>query len=189
MRIKRKCLTLIVDYQERLMPILQDREKFISNSVFLIEGLKILDIPLITTEQYPKGLGSTVDPIQRALGSSRKVFEKNEFSCCDNDEIMEKIKSCDREFIILAGAETHVCMLQTALDLTAADFIPVIVSDCTASSRRSEKESALSRLRLEGAVITTAESLLFELCRTSGTEEFKKLSRLVKERQRQDSAS
>ncbi len=189
MRIKRNCLTLIIDYQERLMPILQDREKFISNSVFFIKGLKVLNIPMLTTEQYPKGLGKTVEPVQNAMGGSMEVYEKTEFSCCDNLEIMEKIKSFDREFVILAGAETHVCMLQTALDLMANDFIPVVISDCTASSSRFEKESALSRLRSHGAVITTAESILFELCRKSGTQEFKELSRLVKERQKQDPAS
>jgi hypothetical protein len=191
MRVSHKCCTLIIDLQENLIPILKKKDRLLKNSVFLIKGLGILGIPGIVTEQYPKGLGPTVSSIKDAAwknfysNSGTQNFlplEKTEFSCCSNIPIMEKIKSYDSEFVIIAGAETHVCVLQTAEDLLYHNYTPVIVADCTSSSRRYEKRIALSRLLSHGAIVTTAESLLFELCGKAGTPQFKTISSLVKER-------
>ena len=145
----------------------------------LIEGLKALEIPVLVTQQYTKGLGKTVSGIAEVLPGRQRI-EKIAFSCCDEPEFMNKLNSLDKEFIIVAGIETHVCVLQTTLDLLEKGFIPVVVRDCVSSRKKKDYRAAIERMRKEGVVITTYESILFELLRFAGTDEFRQISRLVK---------
>ncbi|WP_026896054.1 hydrolase [Clostridiisalibacter paucivorans] len=177
--LKEKSAGIIVDVQERLMPHIYENSTTIKNLKTLIEGLNILEIPLLVSQQYTKGLGGTVKDVSDSIGDFTPM-EKMTFSCCDEEYFMKKIKDLEKEFFIIAGIETHVCVLQTSLDLLEKGYKVVLVEDCVSSRRENDKNMAVQRLRAHGAIITTYESLLFELCRYAGTEEFKKISKLVK---------
>jgi nicotinamidase-related amidase len=170
---------LVIDIQEKLFPFISGNELLARNSAILIQGLKALQIPMIVTEQYTRGLGLTIQPLQPLL-QEYGILEKLTFSCCDDQAFMERLNSLGKKFIVITGIESHVCVLQTAIDLLERNYIPVIVEDCVSSRNLNDKHLAIYRLRKEGAVITTYESVLFELLRYSGSEEFKSISRLVK---------
>jgi nicotinamidase-related amidase len=170
---------LVIDIQEKLFPFITGNDTLARNSGILIQGLQALSIPILVTEQYTKGLGPTIQPLQQLL-IHEKVIEKLAFSCCDEPVFMEKLTGLGKKFIVITGIESHVCVLQTAIDLLENNYVPVIVEDCVSSRNLNDKEMAVSRMRRSGAVITTYESLLFELLRYSGTEEFRSISRLVK---------
>jgi len=170
---------VIIDVQEKLFPHMQNPEELQRNLLMLIRGLKALNIPTLVTEQYPKGLGPTLESVQEAFESFTPL-EKVAFSCCDEEHFQNRLEELNRHMIIIAGIEAHVCVLQTVTDLSERGFIPVVVEDCTSSRRRNDKERAIARMQAAGTVVTTAESLLFELCRYSGTETFKVISKLVK---------
>ena len=172
-------MALAVDYQERLMPAIFEAEQVISNSVILWKGLQELGIPILVTEQYPKGLGPTVEPVILACAGA-KVREKNSFSCFDEETIAREIRDSGRKNIVLAGCEAHVCVLQTAIDLIGGGYNLVLVSDCVGSRKAKDKEYALHRAQKEGAFLSTYEAVLFELLRYAGTETFKAISKLVK---------
>lgn len=180
MRLNREhTAAVFVDIQERLFPHMEGSGELLERTELLVKGLQLLKVPLFRTEQYPKGLGPTI-PELASLLEGEEAIEKIAFSCCDEPEFMKRLKSRSPRFVIIAGIEAHVCILQTCLDLLAARFVPVLVSDCTSSRRVTDKLVALQRIRQEGAVVTTSESLLFELCRFAGTDEFRALSRLVR---------
>jgi hypothetical protein len=170
---------LVIDIQERLFPFISGNDTLARNAAILVRGLQVLSIPVLVTEQYTKGLGPTIVPLQELL-ITEKVIEKLAFSCCDEPAFMEKLTGLGKKFIVITGIESHVCVLQTAIDLLENNFIPVVVEDCVSSRRLNDKAMAISRMRRSGAIITTYESVLFELLRYSGTEEFKAISRLVK---------
>ncbi|HTX87901.1 MAG TPA: hydrolase [Bacteroidales bacterium] len=177
--LKDRTTALIIDVQERIFNVIHDHEKLEKNIPLLIEGLKILHVPVFVTEQYTKGLGPTIAPVVSVLGDLKRI-EKMSFSCCDEPTVMEGIAVLGRENIIVGGIESHVCVLQTVVDLKRNGYHPIVVEDCISSRRENDKRIAVERMRQEGAVITTYESLLFELLRFSGTEQFKAISRLVK---------
>jgi len=170
---------LIIDIQERLYPFIFENEKLTKNVSKLIEGLKIIGVPIFVTEQYVKGLGSTIEPVSILLGSIPRI-EKMSFSCCDEPRVMEGLALSGKDNIIIAGIESHVCVLQTVIDFIHNGYHPVVVEDCVSSRNENDKRIAIDRMRQEGAIITTCESVLFELLRYSGTEQFKGISRLVK---------
>jgi len=170
---------LVIDMQERLYPLIHNSDQLTKNTAILIEGLKALEIKTMVTEQYTKGLGFTIEPL-KALLTDIKFIEKQAFSCCDEPTFYEELAVAAPQHVIIAGIETHVCVLQTAIDLIGSGYKPVIVEDCVGSRRPNDKAIAIQRMRNEGAIITTYESLLFELLRYSGTEVFKKISKLVK---------
>lgn len=170
---------LVVDIQERLFPHIADRQALLDRTRLLIRGLNILGLPMLVTQQYTKGLGPTIPEI-RELFTDSLVLEKRSFSCMDDAVIAARLKAAGRRFVLIAGIETHVCILQTALDLKAAGFQPVVVTDCVSSRSLADKETALRRLACEGVILTGSESLLFELLRTSESPRFKEISSLVK---------
>jgi nicotinamidase-related amidase len=177
--LKDRTAALIIDIQERLFPFIFENENLTKNVSKLIGGLKIIGIPIFVTEQYTKGLGPTIEPVATTLGNLPRI-EKMSFSCCDESRVMEGIAVSGRENIIIAGIESHVCILQTVIDLIRNGYHPVVVEDCVSSRNVNDKQMAIARMRREGAVITTVESILFELLRYSGTEQFKGISKLVK---------
>jgi len=177
--LEKETVGLIIDMQERLYPHIQDHEQLTKNTKILIEGLKAIGIKILVTEQYTKGLGFTIEPLKSLLADINFV-EKQAFSCCDEPTFFEELNLTGARTVIIAGIESHVCVLQTAIDLISNGYTPVIVEDCVSSRRPNDKKIAIDRMRKEGAIITTYESLLFELLRESGTESFKKISKLVK---------
>jgi len=170
---------LIIDIQEKLYPHIHKFEILSRNTIILIRGMKILNIPFILTQQYTKGLGDTMPAIKEAMGDVNPI-EKNSFSCCDEPGFMDSLKRLGKKYVIIAGIESHVCVLQTTLDLINLAYIPVVIEDCIASRKYRDKKMAVERMRQEGAIISTYESVLFELCRFSGNEQFKEISKLVK---------
>lgn len=180
MRIERDVTAgLVIDIQEKLFPHMDKKELFLKKCTILIKGLKELGIPVVVTEQYPKGLGATIPEISELIDRG-PVIEKMAFSCCDEPAVLQSPPVRERKTIILCGIEAHVCVLQTVVDLIGSGYNAVVVEDCTSSRSSEDKRVAVERMRSEGAVVTTCESILFELARISGTEEFKAISRLVK---------
>jgi nicotinamidase-related amidase len=177
--IKERTAAIIIDVQERLFPLIHENEKLAKNLATLIQGLKALGIPIFVTEQYVKGLGPTIESVAMHLQNQLRV-EKMAFSCCDEPRVLEGIAVSGKENIVVAGIESHVCVLQTVLDLKRNGYHPVVVEDCVSSRNPNDKKIAIERMRQEGAIITTYESLLFELLRFSGTEQFRAVSKLVK---------
>ena len=177
--LKENVIGVVVDIQERLFPHINDHEQLEKNTKILVQGLKALDVPVLVTEQYKKGLGNTIEGIE-ALVKDDPHFEKMAFSCCGEPSFMEAIETSSKRVVILAGMEAHICMLQTAIDLKERGFTPVIVEDCVSSRTEANKNIALKRFRHEGVIITSYESILFELCRVAGSDAFKTISKLVK---------
>jgi len=177
--LKENVIGVVVDIQERLFPHINEHEQLDKNTQILIQGLKALGVPLLVTEQYKKGLGETIGGIAN-LVKDDPHFEKMAFSCCDEPSFMEALETSTKRVVILAGMETHICMLQTAVDLKERGFTPVIVEDCVSSRTANNKRIAMERFRNEGIIITSYESVLFELCRVAGSDAFKTISKLVK---------
>lgn len=178
--LKNNVAAVCIDIQEKLFPYMQNAYEFQNRSMKLIKGLKTLNIPVIVTEQYVKGLGETISPVKKALGDSYKPLEKSAFSIADDDAVMHEISNATNREVILFGMESHVCVLQSVIDLLELNYLPVVVEDCVSSRFENDKNIAFDRVRKEGAVITTYESILFELLRETGTEEFKEISKIVK---------
>ncbi len=176
---KEDTMVLVVDYQEKLMPAMHNKDAFIPRSCMLLKGLKAMNIPAIASEQYPKGLGSTVPEIKEALGVV-PYLPKTTFSCMDDAGIRAAIEASGCKNVLICGAEAHICVLQTAMDLIEAGKIPVLVEDCLGSRFAHDKEIGLLRAQQEGVLVTTAEAVLFELLEKASGAEFKTISKLVK---------
>lgn len=181
MRIHRdSTVGVIVDIQERLHPHMHEADRQLAKTLTLMAGLQTLEVPLLLTEQYPKGLGPTLEAVRTGMGEAFAPLEKASFSCCDDPGFMTALQKHKRRTVLLAGIETHVCVLQTAMDLLEAGMEPVLVLDASSSRNPLDRDVAARRIEREGGRVTTVESILFELTRMSGTPTFKEISRLVK---------
>ena len=169
----------LVDVQERLYPHVTNKDEIEKNLITLVKGLKVHDVPFIVNEQYKKGIGETI-PSLRELVDDYPHFEKTTFSCCKNETTMDAIKAANKKVVIVAGIETHVCVLQTCIDLLEAGLQPVLVTDCVTSRKQRDTNMAIERLIQAGVIPTTYESLLFELTVHSKSPVFKEISSLVK---------
>ncbi len=180
MRITREnCTGLIIDFQEKLFPVIAEKENLLSNCVKLITGLQILDIPLAVTQQYSKGLGPTAGEIC-SLFQPFSYFEKTSFSCLDEPLYAEYLIDSGRTNVLICGIEAHVCVLQSAIDLQEKGYHPIVISDCIGSRQLAEKQVVMQRFALEGIRVSTVESILFELTRFATASEFKSISRLIR---------
>jgi len=180
MRILREnTIGLVIDIQERLVPAMEDNEQLLENCTKLIQGLQTLDVKLLVTQQYTKGLGDTIDEIKSAINDFQFI-EKKDFSCFDEPVFAEKLALSGALNVIILGIEAHVCVLQTAIDLKAAGYVPVVVMDCVSSRSFDNVDLAAERFRYERIMMTSLESILFELTRSAAAPEFKDISKLVK---------
>ncbi len=196
---------LIIDMQEKLVPAMHETEQLVDHCRRLISGAKVLGVPVTATEQYPKGLGGTIERLTEVLpvlGGGVRLNKKHER---EDDETLDlaalvpsrpsKLEfSCltclnwgmaaddpDGRFkVVVAGIEAHVCVLQTVLDLLSYGFRVYVVADAVSSRKPYDKEIALQRLANSGAILTTTESVLFEWCERAGSPEFKAISQIVK---------
>ncbi len=179
---KREELALIIiDAQSGMMKAMEPevKQKTVNNIKLLITSAQKLNIPLILTEQYPKGLGKTVIEIQQALENYQPI-EKVSFSCYDDQGFKSKLKQLSSaKEVILAGIETHICVLQTALDLLACGYKVYVISDAACSRRKLDWEIGLRLMEKAGAIITTTETLIFQLLIRADTEEFKFIAKLL----------
>lgn len=173
-----KTLALVIDIQERLMPVLHEAERFAADSAKLIQGLHLLDVPLLLTEQYPKGLGATIDTIKHALPEHTPCFEKTRFSAY-TPEVQAAIAAAGAEHIILLGCETHICMLQTARDLRRAGIRVSVAQECLTSRTPENKANGIQQMQQLGVCVSNIESLLFDLLQDAKHPQFKAVSKLI----------
>jgi nicotinamidase-related amidase len=171
---------VIIDVQEKLCRAMDEKvlRHLVANAGILMDAAAELKIPTIVTEQYVKGLGETLPELKER--SAAPAFEKMTFSCCGDAAFIEKMKSLGKKQVIIAGMECHVCVLQTVIELLDAGFIVHLVRDAVMSRRKDNWFVGLEAARDAGAVITSTEAALFQLLKVAGTEEFKKLSKLVR---------
>ena len=169
---------LVIDVQDRLVPAVWQGDGVVANCTRLVQGAQILGVPVSVTEQYPKGLGPTVPPLAMLVHQRQ---EKLRFSAVEVLGWGPAAEDSSGRFrIVVAGFETHVCVLQTVLDLLALGYEVHVPHDAVASRSQGNHERALDRLTASGAVISSAESVLFEWCGVAGTPEFRQISQLVK---------
>lgn len=172
-------LVIVIDIQDRLAGVMKHRESVVANTLHLIELARLTGMPIVVTEQYPKGLGQTVDEIRRALPDLRPV-EKLTFSCCDENSFLDEVNGHGRKTAVLTGMETHVCVLQTCLGLLDRGFVVHVVNDAVCSRTKENWRTGLEFMRDAGAVVTSTEIALFQALRVAGTEEFKAVSKRIR---------
>jgi nicotinamidase-related amidase len=172
---------IVIDIQERLAAAMKEKimEQVVKNTAILIETAKTFGMPLVISEQYRKGLGLIVAPLQEKIAGC-EVLEKLHFDCTRDDALDRKIASVGRKTFVVAGIETHVCVFQTALSLLCRGYRVVVASDAVASRRKHDWKYSLRALAQAGALIYPTETISFMLLEKAGTAEFKKLSPLFK---------
>jgi nicotinamidase-related amidase len=170
---------LVLDLQERLMPAMFEKERVTQNSLRLIQGAKVLALPVFLTEQYRKGLGPTVPEIATAF-PSLTPWEKTAFSACGAERLVPALQAGKFSNILLCGIESHVCVSQSCLDLLQLGFKVFVAADATSSRTHANHQIGLARMRDAGAVIVSTEMALLELLEKAGTPEFKKILELIK---------
>jgi nicotinamidase-related amidase len=182
---KDEVLLVLIDIQEKLAAAMKKKAEVVENCLHLVELAKLLQIPILVTEQYPRGLGPTLEEIRNALPIHER-FEKTAFDCCREIGFIEKVAATRRTRIILAGMETHICVSQTALGLMLAGYSVQVVQDAVCSRIKDNFEIGIEWLRQAGAVITGTETVLFQLLERAGTETFKVISKRIKSRRTYD---
>jgi nicotinamidase-related amidase len=168
---------LVVDMQGKLLDLIADRDSVVANTVLMIEAARLLDLPVWSTEQYPKGLGPTIAEVAD-LVPDRPA--KTTFHCCSTALLLEQLYGRHIRHVTVVGIEAHVCVAQTALELMDLGFRAQVVADAVASRKSIDREYALRRLEAAGAVVSTAEAAIFEWAETSDRPEFKAISALIK---------
>ena len=176
---KEKTALLVIDIQERILGVIRKNQMVVENTLKLIRGSKILNVPIFYTEQYPKGLGETVRDIKAELDGNKAV-QKMTFSCSGAENLFHVLKEKEITQVVVCGIESHVCVQQTVLDLLHLGMQVNVPADAVSSRKKLDYNIALDRMRSNGAEITSTESILFELLEVCGTPEFKAISKLVK---------
>jgi nicotinamidase-related amidase len=171
---------LVVDVQVKLLAAIPNRDDVVRNTSFLLDVAERLAIPTFATEQYPQGLGPTVDELVRRLASN--IPAKTTFSCKGAIGLFDNLRALKRTSVVLTGMETHVCISQTAFDLIEADYTVFIPVDAVISRSRIDQDTAIRRLERAGAIPTTVEAVAFEWLGDSRHPQFKSVSKLVIER-------
>jgi nicotinamidase-related amidase len=170
---------VVVDVQEAFRPAVLDFEQVAANTAVLVRGARVLGIPVIVTEQYPKGLGSTVPEVVGELDGIRPI-EKVCFSAADSHAFTAQLRASERDQVLICGIESHVCVNQTADDLIGQGLEVHVARDAVSSRTEDNRELGLHKMEQAGAVLTSVETALFELLGAAGTPEFKEIQKLVK---------
>lgn len=176
-----KALLVVIDVQEKLCVAMDHKvlNKLTKNIGILLETARELNVPVLVTEQYVKGLGPTL-PELKEKAVEAPCYEKMSFSSCGSPEFVERLKESGRTQIVITGMETHVCVLQTVIELRDAGFEVHLVKDAVMSRDKRNWETAVEAMTLTGAIPTSTESVMFQLLKVAGTDEFRKLSKLVR---------
>ena len=173
---------LVVDIQEKLLPKIMQAGEVLRNASFLVNAAKVLGVPVIATEQYPKGLGPTVEPIRGLLTT---VWEKKTFSAVAEGGALDFLKSDARIKVVVVGIEAHICVMQTVLDLLNQGFHVFVCVDAVSSRYAIDVKIALKRMQQAGAILVTAETCVYEWLETAANPAFREISAMVQERMRQ----
>ena len=171
-------ILLVVDVQDRLLPAIHEADRCVEACRRMIEAAKVLDLPITVTEPYPAGLGPTCPTLKQCLGDA-PLFTKTRFGACV-EPVIEHLRQQDRPHVIVVGIEAHVCVMQTVLDLLRLGYIPFLCADAVSSRRPLDRDTAIARMRDGGAIVTTTESVTFELLGQAGTDTFKRILGIVK---------
>lgn len=176
-----KAAAVMIDMQEKLVPAMSGREHITESSKLLLDGLGVLKVPVIATQQYTRGLGETISELKEHISDARYI-EKISFSAWREPEFVKAFRESGAEQAVVFGIETHVCVEQTVLDMLEAGVEVFLAADCVSSRFDLDSERALRRMEQAGAVITSFEAVLFELTERAGSDTFKAVSRIVKSR-------
>lgn len=180
MRLNRENSVLVViDVQSKLIPIIYQKENLIKNLRKIIQGARVLEIPIIITEQYPKGLGSTISEIVSALDEYNPIA-KTSFSCCEEKNFTTQLEQTNRGQILVTGIEAHICIYQTCIDLLDSGYEVYLLVDCTSSREKENRDIAINELDSLGIHLTSVEMALFEMLRVAEGKEFKQISEIIK---------
>jgi|DewCreStandDraft_4_1066084.scaffolds.fasta_scaffold00025_185 nicotinamidase-related amidase len=174
------CLVLVVDVQERLAPVIADGPMVIDRCRLLVEAARRLAVPVVASEQYPRGLGETVEALKKSLGNAPRLA-KTAFSCARDPGILEAVRTTGRRTVLLTGMEAHVCVLQSALGFRTEGFRVAVVADAVGSRRPESRALALERMRAGGCDVVDVEMVLFEWLERAGTEEFRTIAPWIRE--------
>jgi len=177
---ERDTVLVIIDIEEKLYRVMVHRERLVSNVVKLIKLCRMLKIPILVTEQYPKGLGRTIEEIRKELGDEYEPIEKTSFSCFGEEGFVERLSQTGRRTLLLTGIELHICVLQTALEAVKRGYRPVVVLDATSSRREEEYEMGVRRLVVRGVDVASTETVVFELLKDASRPEFRRMLGLIK---------
>jgi nicotinamidase-related amidase len=177
---------VVVDVQEKLAAAMGRREQVVATIVRMVRFAELVGAPIVVTRQYPGGLGDTVPEVAAALADAAKtvkvaVVDKMSFCACDEPAFLEALYDTARSQAVIVGMESHICVTQTALTLAKKTYPVQVVADACCSRRDDDHEVALDRLRTAGVVVTTSESVMYEVVSRAGTDEFKRLLAIVKE--------
>lgn len=178
-----RAMLLVIDVQSKLLPHITGAQDVLAAMVQLIRGSRVFDLPALATVQYVQGLGPSHAAIAGLVSEyGIEILEKAAFSTCGDEPVREALRRIDRPQVIVAGIEAHVCVQQSVLDLASMDYQVFVCADAVGSRRPFDRDTALARMGAAGATVTTVEAALFELCQVSGTDRFKQLLSVVKER-------
>jgi nicotinamidase-related amidase len=170
---------VIIDVQEKLFPHMAERERIAENIAKLIRFAEIIKVPIVLTEQYPKGLGHTVSEVKELIPYFQPI-EKVEFSCLESGKFKDSLVKLEARTLIITGIETHICVTQTAIEGLNDGYAVFVVSDAVSSRSLDDKAIGLERMRQSGVTIVSTEMLIYELLKKAGTPEFKEALKLIK---------
>ncbi len=175
-----QAVLVVIDVQERLVPAMKEKiaRKVKNNIELLLEGAKQLGIPVVTTEQYPRGLGHTVADLAEACGDT--VIEKVSFGCCGEPKFNEALQATGRKQVLVTGMEAHVCVYQTVLGLLEDGYAVHLIRDAICSRAKENYQAGVDNSAAAGAVVSTTEMALFQMLKEAGTPEFKTIAKLLK---------
>jgi hypothetical protein len=174
-----KTVMLLIDVQGRLAQLMYEKERMFRSLQIMIQGMHLLDIPIVWMEQIPENLGPTTESIARLLPGMTPI-KKVSFSCCGEPKFMDRFEALGRTQVLLTGIETHICVFQTGWELIKKGCRVQVVTDCVSSRTRENKEVGLQRIIQAGGEATSVEMALFELMQAARGEAFKKIVRLIK---------
>jgi len=166
---------LLIDAQEKLVPMVENERKFLRNVKTLLKACELMEIPVKYTEHYPSGLGATVKELLDGMPQNSRSFEKIHFSCCEEKDFHTFLQFAGRDQIIVAGIETHICVLQTVSDLINQEYQVFVAADACSSRNIENHNMALETMRQFGAAVLPTESIIYKLLRRAGTQTFKSL--------------
>jgi nicotinamidase-related amidase len=170
----------VIDMQEAFRPVMPDFGEVASRIATAVEGARLLEVPVILTEQYPKGLRHTAEEIIARLPAEMKAIEKSCFSSCGSDDFLSQLIGNNKKQVLVCGIEAHICVLQTSLDLLERGFEVFLLVDCITSRNAENKQVALARLAQAGAILSTLEMSLFEMMGSADSPQFKAIQNLIK---------
>lgn len=174
------CVVVVIDLQTNMMPAIQEGQKVAERAAYLVECAKLLGVPVLSTEQIPAKLGPTVPEVAIALEGADPSTPKNTFSCCPSLDFMDALRGTWRKQVVLCGVETHICVLQTAIDLRDQSFDVTICEDAVGSRDQIRKDSGLNRARQGGCQIAHSESIVYEWVGNAQNPAFKQVLEATK---------